>query len=80
MVGSHDNRKTNAKLTYLHGEHIAILFGRKQYRFHIIQRALEVVKVRLAAAQFLAKGSTKLMVFILLALNLLELVCFLIVR
>lgn len=61
--------KTIVELTYLDSVNIPILLGCKQNRLHIVERALEVIKVGLTAAQFLAEGSTELVVFVLLTLQ-----------
>lgn len=61
--------KTIVELTYLHSVNIPILFGCKQNSLHIVERALEVIEVGLTAAQFLAEGSTELVVFVLLTLQ-----------
>lgn len=62
-------RKTIVELTYLDSVNIPILFGCKQNSLHIVERTLEIIKVGLAAAQFLAKGSTELVMFVLLTLQ-----------
>lgn len=61
--------KTIVELTYLDSVNIPILLGCKQNRLHIVERALEVIEVGLTAAQFLAEGSTELVMFVLLTLQ-----------
>lgn len=61
--------ETIVELTYLNSINIPILLGCKQNGLHIVERALEVIEVGLAAAQFLAEGSTELVMFVLLTLQ-----------
>lgn len=61
--------ETIVELTYLDSVNIPILLGCKQNSLHIVERALEVIEVGLAAAQFLAEGSTELVMFVLLTLQ-----------